>query len=241
MMIVTMILLVSVILPIPAYAQFSIEAFGGKEANSKASLDLFQPTFNTELRFADVQWDDESFSPPPYYGYGVSHFFKLGVGIRAQFTHQKVIANTEESYQTSGVLDGQTISQNLQMSEVVQNLEVTHGLNTIMVAIMGKKGLKETSKFPQGRLNIYGGFGLGLVLSHADSTIRGETFPSKYQWEDEPAVEFFGGARFSINHRLYWLTEYKFTLLKVNAPVSDGQINVRLPSHHFKFGLGVTF
>ena len=96
--------------------------------------------------------DDESFTLPPYYGYGFGYFLESApwFGIRAEFKHQKVIARTSQSYLASGMLDGQTVDRHIRLDEIVQDLEVTHGLNTISVAFIGRRGFNETSEFPRG-------------------------------------------------------------------------------------------
>ena len=119
-----MVLLLAILLPAPAHAQFFVEASGGKQMNQDADLALTQPTLSTNVRFKSVEWDDESFTPPPYYGYGFGYFLESApwFGIRAEFRHQKVIARTNQSYPATGMLDGQTVDRNIQLDEIVQDL-----------------------------------------------------------------------------------------------------------------------
>ena len=183
-----MVLLLAILLPAPAHAQFFVEASGGKQMNQDADLALTQPTLSTNVRFKSVEWDDESFTPPPYYGYGFGYFLESApwFGIRAEFRHQKVIARTNQSYPATGMLDGQTVDRNIQLDEIVQDLEVTHGLNTISVAFIGRRGFNETSEFPRGKTQVYGGLGTGVIMSHTDSTVRESTFPSRYRIASTP-------------------------------------------------------
>ena len=71
-----MVLLLALLLPAPAHAQFFVEVSGGKQVNQDADLALTQPTLSTNVRFKSVEWDDESFTLPPYYGYGFGYFLE---------------------------------------------------------------------------------------------------------------------------------------------------------------------
>ena len=238
-----MVLLLAILLPAPAHAQFFVEASGGKQMNQDADLALTQPTLSTNVRFKSVEWDDESFTPPPYYGYGFGYFLESApwFGIRAEFRHQKVIARTNQSYPATGMLDGQTVDRNIQLDEIVQDLEVTHGLNTISVAFIGRRGFNETSEFPRGKTQVYGGLGTGVIMSHTDSTVRESTFPSRYRIASTPLFEAFAGARFHATRKLYGLVENKMTRIHVDAPVVDGRVNVVFRTHQFALGLGLSF
>ena len=238
-----MVLLLAILFPAPAYAQFFVQAFGGEQVTQDADLTLTQPTLSTSVRFKSVEWDDESFTPPLYYGYGFGYFLGSApwFGIGVEFKHQKVIARTNQGYPASGMLDGQTVDRNIRLDEIVQDLEVTHGLNTISVAFIGRRGFNETSEFPRGRTQAYGGLGTGVTISHTDSTVRDSTFPSSYRIGSAPLFEAFAGARFHATRRLYGLAEYKMTRIHVDAPVVDGRVNVVFRTHQFAFGLGLSF
>ena len=86
----TMVLLLAILLPAPAHAQFFVQAFGGKQVNPDAGLALTQPTLSTSVQFKSVEWDDESFTAPLYYGYGFGYFLGSApwFGIRAEFKSQ---------------------------------------------------------------------------------------------------------------------------------------------------------
>ena len=86
------------------------------------------------------------------------------------------------------MLDGQTVDRNIRLDEIVQDLEVTHGLNTASVAFIGRCGLNETSEFTRGRTQVYGGLGTGVTISHTDSTVRESTFPSSYRIREHAAL-----------------------------------------------------
>ncbi len=138
------------------------------------------------------------------------------------------------------MLDGQTVDRNIRLDEIVQDLEVTHGLNTISVAFIGRRGFNETGEFPRGQTQVYGGLGTGVILSHTDSTVRGSTFPSSYRIASTPLLEAFAGARFHATRKLYGLVEYTMTRIHVDAPVVDGRVNVVFRTHQFALGLGLS-
>ena len=137
------------------------------------------------------------------------------------------------------MLDGQTVDRHIRLDEIVQDLEVTHGLNTISVAFIGRRGFNETSEFPRGQTQVYGGLGTGVILSHTDSTVRESTFPSSYRIANPPLFEVFAGARFHATRTLYGLVEYKMTRIHVDAPVVDGRVNAVFRTHQFALGLGL--
>ena len=238
-----MVLLLALLLPAPAHAQFFVQAFGGEQVTQDADLALTQPTLSTDVRFKSVEWDDESFTPPLYYGYGFGYFLGSApwFGIGVEFKHQKVIARTNQSYPARGMLDGQTVDRNIRLDGIVRDLEVTHGLNTVSLTFIGRRGFNETSEFPRGRTQVYGGLGTGVTISHTDSTVRDSTFPSSYRIGSTPLFEAFAGARFYATRRLYGLAEYKMTRIHVDAPVVDGRVNVVFRTHQFAFGLGLSF
>ena len=211
--------------------------------NQDADLALTQPTLRTDVRFKSVEWDDGSFTPPLYYGYGFGYFLGSApwFGIRVEFRHQKVIARTNQSYPARGMLDGQTVDRNIRLDEIVQDLEVTHGLNTASVAFIGRCGLNETSEFTRGRTQVYGGLGTGVTISHTDSTVRESTFPSSYRIGSTPLFEAFAGARFHATRKLYGLVEYKMIRIHVDAPVVGGLVNVVFRTHQVTLGLGLSF
>ena len=238
-----MVLLLAMLLPAPAHAQFFVEAFGGKEVVPDADLALIQPTLSTDVRFKSVEWDDESFTLPPYYGYGFGYFLESvpWFGLRLEFKHQKVFARTDQSYPASGTLDGDTVDRNIRLDEIVQDLQVTHGMNTISVVFIGRRRFNETSEFPRGQTQVYGGLGTGVLLSHTDSTVRESAFPSSYRLGSTPIFEALAGARFHATRTLYGLVEYKMTRVHVGGAVVDGRVDIVFRTHQLALGLGLSF
>ena len=50
-----MVLLLTLLLPAPAHAQFFVQAFGGEQVTQDADLALTQPTLSTNVRFKSVE------------------------------------------------------------------------------------------------------------------------------------------------------------------------------------------
>ncbi len=227
----------------PVKAELFLEAFGGRGINLDSDLRLFQPGSGTDLRYRSVEWEDRSFDPSPYYGYRVGYFLESlpWLGARVQFMHHKALARTSRSYHASGTLDGVPIDTERPLRETVQWFEVTHGLNLVTVAAMARWCVAKDERHPRGRTQFYGGFGMGPVITHAESTVRGKNHETGYTLQDSPALEGFIGMRAFLTPRWLALLEYKATHARVRAEVADARVDASFNSHHLTFGVGFSF
>jgi len=241
---IIVVLLLSLLLPVPSYGQFFVEGFVGKEASPNTDLGLSQPNLDTNILFKNVEWEDQSFKLPPYYGYGFGYFLKSRpwIGFRVEFKHQKVIAKTSQRYQVEGVLDGLLVNgQSILLHEVIQELEVSHGLNNVSLAFLLRLGLNKSLEVPEGHFQVYSGLASGVTISNLESVVRGKEFLSGYQLGSTPIFEISAGSRFHLTQRFYSFLEYKMTRSRVSSAVVDGKASALFRTHQLALGLGMNF
>lgn len=117
----------------------------------------------------------------------------------------------------------------------VQHFEISHGYNLLTINRAWKrKGL------------IYR-LGAGVVVTHPETTIRGETLPSDRGFIDGgfylsgPTAQAAVQKRFYIWKKLFFTVEGKLTASYARIPISDGHANVPNVAVHGIFGLGYVF
>lgn len=234
MRIMFLVMVLSVFLPLSASAQeFFFEAFGGKRFNLDADLFIDLPEHETMVEVFGVEWRDESFTPPIYWGLGFGYFFesKPWLGVRVQFVHNKVIALTNQTYRFQGTLDGEVVDRHISLDEVVEFFEVTHGMNSLVFSPVARRG------FAGGRAHIFGGVGMGPTFIHPEGVVRGVYRESGYML-GPLAQEVFFGSSVRVYGRLTLSTEYKFLLVAgaTDMPVAGGALTTDFVSHQLVFG-----
>ena len=83
------------------------------------------------------------------------------------FFHFKIIGQTEETRRLTGVHGGAPIDANVPVDTVVQHFDVTHGVNYLMLnGHLRHSFFPDGEAYPHGRVQLYGGGGLGPVIGH---------------------------------------------------------------------------
>lgn len=117
----------------------------------------------------------------------------------------------------------------------IQKFSISHGFNMIMV----NRGFDRKSFHYRA--------GAGIVITHPESVIRGQTFgDSTNDWDlgyfvSGPVVNLSAGKHFRINKRFYLNAEAKTTLAYVNVKVAGGNADVYNIAFHLILGIGVDF
>jgi hypothetical protein len=117
----------------------------------------------------------------------------------------------------------------------IQKFSISHGFNMIMV----NRGFNR--KAYQYRA------GVGIVLTHPESVIRGQAFgDATNDWDlgyfiSGPVANLSVGKQFRLNNRFYMNAEAKTTLAYINVEVADGNAEVINIAFHLVLGIGVDF
>jgi hypothetical protein len=231
-----------------ARAEMYAYYFVGQSDTADSDVHIRQPNLLTDVTYKDVSWLGKSFESPLFYGFKLGTYLKnpSWLGVEAEYLHYKVYAETNKSYTTSGTVLGGPPPAG-PMDQYVQKLSISHGVNLFMLNVVARDGFWKEPWAPNGRVQVYGGAGLGMMIMHAESTINGEHYEPGYQLDDGPAAQIFAGVR-AIPINLKWrygnptlFAEYKFAIADADFSVDQGRGDLKLRSQLFIFGLGWHF
>lgn len=116
----------------------------------------------------------------------------------------------------------------------VEHFEITHGYNLLTINRAWERGL------------IYR-LGIGVVISHPETTIRGKRFPANEGllnhgfYISGPTAQFAVGKRLYLSKKFFATIEGKITTSYARIPVVDGKAEVPNVGLHGLFGLGYDF
>jgi len=117
----------------------------------------------------------------------------------------------------------------------VQNFEVSHGYNLLTL---------------NRAWHLYGlhlHVGLGMVITHPESTVRGQTHPGNQglfnagYYISGPTTQVAVGKRFPLWYTLFATVEGKVTASFARVPIADGSADVPSVALHGLFGLGMNW
>jgi hypothetical protein len=110
----------------------------------------------------------------------------------------------------------------------VQHFEVSHGYGMLMLNKAKERG------------GLIYHVGLGIVIAHTESTVRGLSFSSNYHLTG-PSAQFAVGKRFRLSDRLFATVEGKLTAAYARVPVADGHATAPNIAVHALLGIGYAF
>lgn len=117
----------------------------------------------------------------------------------------------------------------------VQDLQFTHGYNMVSIQRLWDRRFAVLMA------------GAGVVVTHAESTIRGRTF-DQYQglfgwgyYVSGPLLVVGAGRRVDVGDRFYLSGDLRVSLSSVDAPVVDGRVRLHDVGCHFLAGAGIRF
>ena len=153
-------------------AEFVLSGYLGKAETLDSDVTLKEPG-GTDLTFADVSWDDDSFEEPIYYGLRMSYWLEEAPswGIAVDFTHAKMLAELNKTVSVSGSRSGAPVSGSERLGDTFDQLEFTHGHNILTVNGMYRWFADRQQKDTfLDRLQPYVGLGLGVAIPHVEVT-----------------------------------------------------------------------
>jgi hypothetical protein len=227
--------------PADASADWIVAGFTGHPWTMPSTATVSIPEQHTEIELVDLHYRSESFKTPPYYGYRFTWIPSghPGFGIEAEFIHAKVFAETERTVRVRGTLNGAAIDQSIQLSSVVQNLAMSHGLNFVFINAVLRHGFGGSDPRGNHRLTAVLRVGAGPTIPHAESTIENV---SREQYEvDGFGVQGGGGVEAALGAGIRAFGEYKFTWASPDIDIAGGEAVIPAHSHHIVAGLAYKF
>jgi hypothetical protein len=217
------------------------DLYTGKSFTQDADIRIKQSRLGNEYTFSDVSFDDRSFEAPPYYGIRVGYFFEtypwLGGGL--EFFHFKVYADVDEARPLQGLRAGSAVNTTAPVNSVIQQFNVSHGVNFLTLdALFRYRFLPNPEQFPNGRIQLYGGVGLGPVITHPETKIDNVRSEPGYEVAGL-GVQSFAGVRVLLFKYVGLFAEYKFTHARLDLSVASGSGRVDLNTHHVVGGISI--
>lgn len=221
-----------------ARGEVFLQVYGGKQISAPSDVTLRQPDRGNDFTFRSVSLEDRSFAPPLYYGVRAGYFFKRfeRVGVGLEMIHEKLVADTTQVRPLAGVVGGQAVHEERTMTPLVERLSLTHGNNLFFLEGLARHGLWRSDAFQRGRLQLYGGVGLGPVIVHPEVTVDGLTAKEGWQWGGL-GLQLFLGAKLLLLRHLGMFAELKGTRSHPTFEVAEGSGELDEASFHAAVGL----
>lgn len=225
----------------PASAEFFIDAYTGRSFTNDADVKIKQSGLGNDFTVNELSFDDESFGDWPYYGIRAGYFFEKypWFGTAIEFFHFKIVGETDETKRFTGTRGGAPINAQTRVDSVVQQFEITHGVNYVTLDALFRYSLfKDPDRFPHGRVQLYGGFGAGPVITHAENTVEGLKNDGGYE-VGGAGVQAFVGVRTLLFKHFGVFAEYKFSHSGLEVDVAGGDGEVDENTHHIVGGITI--
>ncbi len=219
-------------------AEWNFGVFLGEASTRPDDLHLEQPSMQRDLWFEGIEYDDASFRSPLYYGFRAAYFRPSfsNVGFELEFIHAKIYSKSEQIVRVSGTNNGESIDSLIRLGEMVQGFSMTHGLNFLLLNVVGRYPVIKDRGTGSGRFTVYGRVGIGPSIPHVESVVNRQ---KREQYElHGPAYQLAGGGEIGIWKRLGLVAEYKYTFVSVRrAKIAHGHASTEVSTSHWVFGL----
>jgi hypothetical protein len=221
----------------PAEAEWVFGGYLGAAHTMTGALAIEQPAADTNLTFASIDYEGQSFTSPLYYGGRVTYFASQPswLGVEAEFIHLKVYARTNAVTRASGRFMGTPFDQDVPIRNILDSFSLSHGLNFALVNVVARRALR-SSVGADRRVQFLGRVGLGLTIPHAESMIDG-VFQEGYE-AGALGLHVAGGIDVRLVRGLSAMAEYKLTSANQSVAISEGHAHGQFTSHHVVFGIG---
>ncbi len=187
-----------------------VRLFTGLGITGASDLRIHQPSLGTGLTFEQVSWEHKSLSTEwtrdsiPYVGARLGFFFRepRWLGVSVEVLHFNIFAEQDQLVRVRGVDEGHAVDTTAPFSQFVQGYQVSNGVNMVLGNLEAYRQLGRSTRFPDGRVDVYGGFGAGVTIPYTRSLIDGQ-FLRGYEW-GRIATQLLGGLAWSLSPR--WST-----------------------------------
>lgn len=222
----------------PAQAQIYGSISAGANHTMPADVTVNVPGAGLGVTYHDVQFSARSFDSPQYYVWRVGRLFGANArwGIEFEFTHLKVIADTSKSYAAAGAIAGNAIptGTSLPMNAQVQEYQMTHGLNFLLVNVVSRIPLGD-----HGRFAIVTRAGIGSTLPHAETNVLGE-FRQQYEFAGA-GLQGSVGVAMRLSRLVSLVADYKLSEAQPKITVVGGTGQTTAITHQAAIGLAFGF
>lgn len=218
-----------------------VSAYLGTMRTQPSTARLDQPAQHTSIEFIDVHYRSESSKPRLYYGYRIGWIpsSRRWMAIEAEHVHAKVFAETRDIVPIRGTLRGMPIDTSQEVSLIVEDLSMSHGLNFIFGNFVFRHEFGPELAGGRRRATASVRVGAGPTVPHAESTVGGV---SREQYEyGGIGAQVGGGVELCVWRGLNVIGEYKFTETEARISVVGGEAVIPARSHHVVGGLAVRF
>lgn len=193
------------ILALMLQEEWQVSAYAGQAWHLKSDLEY------QDVEYGNVEWDDESFESPIYYGFRIT-YWRDDWGLAIDFHHAKAYLD-EERFDPIGTLG------------------ISHGYNVLTLNL--------THRWLLGGVTPYVGVGIGVVVAHVEADFGGES-EDGYQIE-APAAHAMAGVEFDIVRPLAIFVEGKLAYGDLDLQVPGGTVETLLFTPQLVAGLSVRF
>ena len=224
--------------PTEATAQLYASISAGGNRTSPADVTVNVPSAGLAVTYQDVHFSARPLDSPQYYVWRVGRLFGAHerFGVEFEFTHLKVIGDTSRSYVASGQINGQAIpsGSSLPMNAQVQEYQMTHGLNFLLVNAVGRWPITSSR-----RLSLVVRGGMGTTLPHGETEVLGQAREG-YEFAGL-GVEGAAGLAMKLSHLLTLVADYKVSEARPRISVVLGTAQTRALTQQIAIGLALGF
>jgi hypothetical protein len=228
----------SIASPTAARAQVYASLSAGGNHTGPADVTVSVPNAGLAVTYQRVQFSARPLDSPQYYVWRVGRLFgpTRRLGLEFEFTHLKVIGDTSRSYVASGQINGVTIpgGASLPMNAEVQEYQMTHGLNFLLVNAVGRWPIRSGR-----RLSLVTRAGMGTTLPHGETEVLGQT-RQRYEFTGL-GVEGAAGMAMKLSHLLSLVADYKVSEARPRISVVSGTAQTHAVTQQVAIGLAVGF
>lgn len=222
----------------PACAQWTLAAYLGWAAPLKTDVGINGPAMGTNVHFDQLRFQTRSFHTPLYYGIRAGRMFGRRFGGEVELTHLKIYADVDSPVAAHGTVRGATVGGSVTPRSVVQQLDVSHGLNLVLGNFVTRFPIHGHRTKP-ARTVVATRVGIGATLSHVEASVLGMTTQS-YQIAGV-ALQAAGGLEFRIRRGWHAIGEYKYTYARQHLSVGPAQVELSPITDHVVAGFAYHF
>ena len=226
------------VVPTRAAAQWFFAAYAGGNYTPAADVSIDAPAIDVVLTYQDVRFTGEPLASPQYYGYRIGRMVgeTRRLGLEIEFIHLKVIADTSREYTVSGRAPGSVLPPRARMSDIVEQYQMTHGLNFVVVNLVTRTPIGGGGS---PRMALVARAGAGPVIPHAETRVAGRS-QEQYEYAGVGA-HAAAGLDLKLRGRTSALIEYKITIAKPEIDLASGTGRMTAITHQvavgFAFGI----
>ena len=222
-------------LPAPASAQWYIAGYLGGTHTENATVSIREP--GLALDFRDVHFYSLSTKPRRYYGLRLGRIGgqQRRIGFEIELIHMKALADTNRTYEVTAV-DGTALPAGgaSPMDRVVQEFQMTHGLNLALANLVLRRPLGNGGSGPVALMFRVGG---GPTFPHAETTVNGGVV-HHYEYGGL-AAQGAAGVEIRLPYRASLLAEYKLTYARPELTTAHGTASTTVLANHISVGVGI--